>query len=775
MAYAELIDLGDGTFYNNETGGYYYELEPIEEKPQKTIVKEGCTFNSKNTEYSDNTGNAIIGGTLYGDSNCKPLDEFYSLKDCEFCDNINVQIQHTEIKEVCEGDEKEQKCYNETIYVDGADPKYPITEKDIIDYNATAMILSPRLAESELNKDIPIEVYSKEQVYDDNTGQFIENKTTHYLGSVNLKSVDEKKELTLPFGYNKELHIGNTSTVIELQDADTENLGDAYVIDTTADNYGDIEYLYFYNIIEQYFVFLKFDIQQIPEGATIDSATLKLQSWNFYGVNILLYTTSDFDEDTITGQNEPSVITYISFLSSCDGYNLELCEWDATDAVDEAFQAESTFVALRMITAADSYFVVRSKEYGTTSERPMLNITYSEATPSVYNLTIEDPTTSSPKTVESENKANVTFAFSIDGVNQTDLDMDDVHNVTLNASDGTETIANFAEYQVCTGTLDCSNYLNESTCNNCSQCNWSSTLTEYYGLEFETFSSAGEPGNDWVSSGSSGCAWTRDDDGTPSSNTGPCSGSSNCATNNAGYGGLDNWYVFVETSFGGCDGLNEHAYLTYTGVDMDTYPYMQVYFGYNMYGSDMGSLLVQIDDGGGGWDTLWRVSGNKGTSWFYQNVSLSGYSGTRNIRFDYWRNNSASYYGDIALDVLNISQPQSGSSGCTEVGSCSSCALGECGTNCSLGGCSSGYQKECGLISGTTQYECNWTAPDLGDGNYDIKLNMTYDGVIYNASQTDAIIYGTGEPPSDCWTVIDTKNIIIPSGCTYYTTDAIIG
>jgi len=178
---------------------------------------------------------------------------------------------------------------------------------------------------------------------------------------------------------------------------------------------------------------------------------------------------------------------------------------------------------------------------------------------------------------------------------------------------------------------------------------------EYYELEFETFISAGEPGIDWISTGSTGCAWTRDDDGTSSSSTGPCSGSSNCPGDDAGYD--DNWYVYVETSSGSCDGGTDHAYLTYSGIDMDSYPKMQVYFAYNMYGSNMGQLNVQIDDGEGGWDTLWSISANQGTEWFYKNVSFEGYSGTRNLRFDYYRNGITGFYGDIALDVLNISQP----------------------------------------------------------------------------------------------------------------------
>lgn len=262
-------------------------------------------------------------------------------------------------------------------------------------------------------------------------------------------------------------------------------------------------------------------------------------------------------------------------------------------------------------------------------------------------------------------------------------------------------------------------------------------------IDFETFDTGTDlqpVATDWYTyyAVDSGCVWWKDSDGTASSSTGPCSGSSNCATNDAGYD--DNYYAYVETSSANCNIGTASAYLQYDDIDMDTYGEINFTFAYNMYGTNMGNLSFQIDDGVGGWIVLWSLTGNQGTAWFTDSVDLSSYSGTRDIRFEYYRNGQTSYYGDVAIDILNV----------TNLG---------------------GAVDEIAWIDGSG-WNVNVTVPSECNGsNKDLFINASW--TTYDAwdTETGAINCsgGGGEPPvGNCWT--ETNGLIaIPSGCKYYT------
>ncbi len=97
-----------------------------------------------------------------------------------------------------------------------------------------------------------------------------------------------------------------------------------------------------------------------------------------------------------------------------------------------------------------------------TSENRTLTIDTSV----VYALDITDPTTGDPESVTGGDNITITFDFTQDGANKTtDVTME---NVTIGGS-----FADIVTTSSCTGTLDCSVYVAEDTCTNCSQCDWS--------------------------------------------------------------------------------------------------------------------------------------------------------------------------------------------------------------------------------------------------------------------------------------------------------------
>ena len=152
----------------------------------------------------------------------------------------------------------------------------------------------------------------------------------------------------------------------------------------------------------------------------------------------------------------------------------------------------------------------------------------------------------------------------------------------------------------------------------------------------------------WVTPESSSTnAFNRDYGGTPSSGTGPSDGASG------------DYYVYAEAS-----SPNDGAVFTmykYTGGLVAA-----VNFSYHMYGADMGTVLLQgsasVDDDGSSYTTLWSKSGNSGNSWLSATVRVSS-SGYDWLRFHY--TSGTSYYGDFALDDIQVKYDNSPTAGPT--------------------------------------------------------------------------------------------------------------
>jgi hypothetical protein len=131
---------------------------------------------------------------------------------------------------------------------------------------------------------------------------------------------------------------------------------------------------------------------------------------------------------------------------------------------------------------------------------------------------------------------------------------------------------------------------------------------------------------------------------TSSTLTGPSAGNLGVGT-----------YIYFEGS-GGSNG--ETNYITET-FDFSSYNSPQISYYYHMFGSDIGSLALQVNTGSGGWTSLWSVSGmqqGSSESSFGQNtVSLAAYAGEASCQIRFLATRADGFDSDIALDDIVVS------------------------------------------------------------------------------------------------------------------------
>lgn len=194
-----------------------------------------------------------------------------------------------------------------------------------------------------------------------------------------------------PFG--RSFKFGGSSTTIKLQAPNTENLEDAYVYGggpTTT--YGGEASLGIRNDGGgSVRVYTKFNLSKVPSGQVIEEAIVSLYLYVFGGTDtasVYHVYEQTWDDGTIHWNNQPCG-TAFSDSGNCnltsedtetfpgvDRYN-----WNVTNAVSVDYADSETNVSFAFKTPEDSSLGqswFRSKEHSTASERPYLNITYSE-------------------------------------------------------------------------------------------------------------------------------------------------------------------------------------------------------------------------------------------------------------------------------------------------------------------------------------------------------------------------------------------------------------
>lgn len=343
------------------------------------------------------------------------------------------------------------------------------------------------------------------------------------------------------------------------------------------------------------------------------------------------------------------------------------------------------------------------------------NITVDETT-----LNITYPTTENSISVSEGTNFSINLTFLIDESEVTSGLS--IENITIDGN-----VTDIVNTPFCTGTLNCGAYSTESSCNNCSQCNWvsgSSIVTE---IDFENFDA---DFGDWQQATFDTDDWLRKT-GAPSdsSGTGPESL-------------YDGPYAVVETSNGYCNNPDTAVLYLSPPIDFDNYDFVNISLAYNMYGSTMGTLNIK-ENSTGSWNTIWSLSGNQGVDWFELNVNISYPTGIGSVAI--WMDCGNSYQSDAAVDFINVTGTTL--AGCLNSGSCSSCVLDECNTNCSDGGCSIGNTPQFDYV--VDRWELNVTAPFGSVGLVDLFINASYSSYFANETEIESINYVSGDvtPP----------------------------
>jgi len=160
------------------------------------------------------------------------------------------------------------------------------------------------------------------------------------------------------------------------------------------------------------------------------------------------------------------------------------------------------------------------------------------------------------------------------------------------------------------------------------------TISLPYSESFE--SSLGE----WTNASSKN--WSRDAYGTSSGGTGPSTAKDG------------NYYMYMETSYGSAYYSGNTATLVSPFFNALS---ASMSFSYHMYGSNMGTLYLDVYSNGSWHNNVWSKSGQQHSSnsatWATATISLAAYSGVLQIRF---RGVAAGgYRGDMAIDNVHIS------------------------------------------------------------------------------------------------------------------------
>jgi len=196
---------------------------------------------------------------------------------------------------------------------------------------------------------------------------------------------------------------GDGSTTIKLQDADTENLEDAYLRRYYPDNnYGSVTAILClpsgYSSYEKR-ILNKFDMTSLPGGATIESSTYYayvinngLDSVDSFDINIHHDYNQTWIEGDVTWNKVFGVHVYNTTEEDENSFDTDSptgwYDWTVTNMVNKSYNDGDSNITFYLISdnrAGSPYAYddidINSKEYATTSQRPYLNITYSAGAP----------------------------------------------------------------------------------------------------------------------------------------------------------------------------------------------------------------------------------------------------------------------------------------------------------------------------------------------------------------------------------------------------------
>ena len=147
----------------------------------------------------------------------------------------------------------------------------------------------------------------------------------------------------------------------------------------------------------------------------------------------------------------------------------------------------------------------------------------------------------------------------------------------------------------------------------------------------------------WSQSSEDDINWTVLSGATPSSGTGP----------NAAIEGSS--YLYVEASGDGTGYPNKRAVITSPCYDLSAENEANFSFSYHMFGAEnMGTISLEVSTNNGvNWTSIWNESGNKGNTWFAENINLSSYV-NKTIQLRFSSVTGTTWQADIALDNIQL-------------------------------------------------------------------------------------------------------------------------
>ncbi|MFK7750201.1 MAG: immunoglobulin-like domain-containing protein [Kordia sp.] len=156
----------------------------------------------------------------------------------------------------------------------------------------------------------------------------------------------------------------------------------------------------------------------------------------------------------------------------------------------------------------------------------------------------------------------------------------------------------------------------------------------------------------WTQSTQDDIDWTINSNGTTSNGTGPDSA-------------IDgNFYLYVEASGNGAGYPDKQAILTSPCFDLTQLTAATFGFSYHMFGTDMGTLDVEIsEDNGATWTSIWTQTGNQGNAWQTTNLDISAYTGS-NVQLRFNRVTGSTWRADIAIDNISLLDEEVTVEGC---------------------------------------------------------------------------------------------------------------
>jgi len=185
------------------------------------------------------------------------------------------------------------------------------------------------------------------------------------------------------------IHLGENSTTIELQTADSENLDDTWLYELNpSTNYGLNSDMHAINYSgRESYVMLRFNISEVS-GDTIDSAEISLYS-SYAGDTLTmgfyeLFHNYSWTESGATWNNKPDWGTEFSssYSDTQTSGSTGWITWDVTDIVQSAIDSTEDDVNLILLTHTTVWadHSLATKEFWDSTRAPLLNITYSNST-----------------------------------------------------------------------------------------------------------------------------------------------------------------------------------------------------------------------------------------------------------------------------------------------------------------------------------------------------------------------------------------------------------